>query len=163
MSKFQSRRLVGLGIALLSVVTAASAVAQDQAPPYWASIKGGDAIVREGATLRAGPSQNMRALWVYHRPGLPVRVLAVHDDWRQIREPDGTTGWMHRSLLTGRHTAIVTGEGQVMRIAPNASAGVAYRVAAGVVGRLGSCGNGYCAFDVMGQRGYIATDAIWGD
>ena len=96
-------------VAGTAVAIGSAAYAQNQTPPYWASIKSGDAIVRSGATLRAGPSQNMRALWVYHRPGLPVQVIAVHDDWRQIREPDGTTGWMHRSLITGRRTAIVTG------------------------------------------------------
>lgn len=160
-----ARRSRALRFALLAAGLALSGAgaAQEQAVPYWASIKSGDAIAREGATMRAGPSQNMRALWIYRRPGLPVRVLAIHDDWRQIQEVDGTTGWMHRSLITGRRTAVVVGGEQVMRFTPSATGHVAYRVAQGVVGRLGACSNGFCAFDVTGRRGYIATSAIWGD
>jgi SH3-like domain-containing protein len=141
----------------MAVAGPGSAVAQDTKPPYWASLDADEAI------LRRGPSQQMRALWQYQRPGLPVKILAIHEDWRRIEEPDGTTGWMHRSLLSGQRTAIVTAAVAPMRVAKSPDAAIAYRAEAGVIGRISDCGNGWCDFDVLGRRGFIATDAIWGD
>ena len=146
-----------LGASVLVIVGPGSAVAQDQTPPYWASIDATRAI------MRRGPSQDMRAMWEYNRPGLPLKVLRLHDDWRQVREPDGTTGWMHRSLITGRRTAIVIEGRTALHAAPDASSPVDYRAEEGVIGRISDCTPGWCLFDVLGRRGYVSTDAIWGD
>ncbi|QJQ33541.1 hypothetical protein GV829_03230 [Sphingomonas lacunae] len=114
--------------------------------------------------MRAGPASEMRALWEYRRMGLPLRVLAVRDDWRRVEDPDGVVGWMHKRLLTGRRTAIVIGTGaQALRSAPAADAPVAWRAEPGVVGRLSDCANGWCMLDVEGRSGWISVDSIWGD
>ena len=144
---------LAVGIPLSTPVQAA-----DQTPPYWASIN------RARAIMRAGPASEMRALWEYRRMGLPLRVLAVRDEWRQVQDPDGVVGWMHKRLLTGRRSAIVTGTGpQAMRTAAAADAPIAWRPQPGVVGWLSDCGNGWCMLDVDGRSGWISTDAIWGD
>ena len=144
---------------LAGAALAAPASAQERTPPYWASIDAGRAI------MRRGPSQDMRAMWEYRRPGLPVRVVAIHDDWREVEEPDGTRGWMHRSLLSGRRTAIVTGTApQPARAAALADAAIAYRAAPGVVAQLLGCADGWCEIDLgHSRRGYISADGIWGD
>lgn len=141
----------------LVAVGPGSAVAQDQRPPYWASIDASRAI------MRRGPSQQMRALWEYRRPGLPVKVLALHEDWRRVQEPDGTSGWMHRSLITGRRTAMVTEDRAALRSRPDGSAPIDYRAAEGVIGRISDCTPDWCSFDVLGRRGFVATEDIWGD
>lgn len=146
-----------LGAALVAMIGPGSAIAQDQSPPYWASIDAPRAI------MRRGPSREMRAMWEYRRPGLPLKVLRLHEDWRQVQEPDGTTGWMHRSLITGRRTAIVTENRAALHASPDASSPVDYRAEAGVIGRISDCSAGWCLLDVLGRRGYVATDAIWGD
>ena len=146
-------------MAALGMVAGATAVqAADQRPPYWASIN------RPRAIMRAGPASEMRALWEYRRMGLPLRVLAVRDDWRQVQDPDGVVGWMHKRLLTGRRTAIVTGIGpQAMRTSPAADAPIAWRPQPGVIGRLSDCANGWCMLDVEGRTGWISAQSIWGD
>ena len=150
--------VMAAGAAILFAAAAApSARAQDQTPPYWASVNQPEAI------MRRGPSTEMRAMWNYRRVDLPLKVIAVHDDWRQVQDPGGITGWMHRRLLTGRRTAIVIDDVQAMRTSPEANAPVAYRAEPGVVGRITDCSNGWCMFDVRGQAGWISTDGIWGD
>lgn len=136
---------------------AASAQAQAQRPPYWASINRNEAI------MRRGPSSEIRAMWLYRRMDLPLKVLAVRDDWRQVEDPSGVRGWMHRRLLSSRRTAIVVDDVAAMRVSPDADAAVAYRAEPGVVGRITDCGNGWCLFDVRGRSGYVRGDAIWGD
>lgn len=151
------RRRAGLAAAIALLATASGAVADTLRPPYWASIN------RSQAIMRRGPSELMRAMWQYQRMGLPVRVLAVREDWRQVQDPDGTVGWMHKRLLSGRRTAIVTGGMQAMHTSPSIDAPVAFRASPGVVGRISECSDGWCLFDVMGQTGWIATSGIWGD
>lgn len=113
--------------------------------------------------MRRGPSRDMPALWQYVRDDLPVRVIAVYQDWRRVQDPDGTIGWMHSRLLSAARTAIVTGNVRPMRVSPDGGAAVAYRAEPGVVGRISDCDNGWCMFDVKGRAGWIETDHIWGD
>lgn len=143
---------------MATLVASPAAQAADQRPPYWASIN------RPRAIMRAGPASEMRALWEYRRMGLPLRVLAVRDDWRRVEDPDGVVGWMHKRLLTGRRTAIVTGNApQALRSSPAADAPVAWRAEPGVIGRLSDCANGWCLLDVEGRSGWVSVDSIWGD
>lgn len=149
--------LAAMAAAVVVLAGFDSAVAQQQNVPYWASLDTDEAI------MRRGPSRQMRAMWQYVRPGLPMKVLRVHEDWRQVRDPDGTVGWMHVSLITGRRTAIVIEDRAALHRSADASSPVEYRAEQGVVGRISDCSPGWCLLDVLGRRGYIATDAIWGD
>lgn len=113
--------------------------------------------------MRKGPSQDVPVVWEYRRKDLPVKVIALHETWRQIEDPDGTKGWMAARLLSRTRTAIVTEGVRPMREAPNDAAVISYRAEPGVVGRITDCANGWCMFDVRGRRGWIHTDHIWGD
>ena len=145
-----------LACALLFSVPAALA----QPPrdtPYMASIASGRAM------MRRGPGQTYPGIWLYVRRDLPIRVLRIHGDWRQIQDPDGTTGWMLVSLLSDQRTAIVRGEGLApMHEAPDETSPTRFRAERGVVGRVSRCGGGWCSFDVGGRAGYIKVDRIWG-
>ncbi|MPN02402.1 hypothetical protein SDC9_149618 [bioreactor metagenome] len=59
--------------------------------------------------MRKGPSPDVPVVWEYRRKDLPVKVVARHDIWRKIEDPDGTQGWMAARLLSRTRTAIVTG------------------------------------------------------
>ena len=37
-----------------------------------------------------------------------------------------------------------------------------FRAEKGVVGRIGSCSSGWCAFDVKGQKGFVKASDVWG-
>src|SRR3546814_3471802 len=75
---------------------------QEKKPPYWASLS------KDEARMRAGPSMDYPANWIYRRRDLPVKVVAVYSHWRKIEDPDGTQGWMHVRLLSDQPTAIIT-------------------------------------------------------
>ena len=106
---------------------------------------------------------NVPVLWEYRRKDLPVKVIARHENWRRVEDPDGTRGWMAARLLSRTRTAIVTGAVRPLREEPSLSAAIAYRAEPGVVGRITDCKDGWCRFDVKGRKGWIQTDHIWGD
>lgn len=142
---------------LLLAAVGPAAAQSDVELPYWASIS------VDEARMRKGPSPDVPVTWEYRRKDLPVKVIARHETWRKIEDPDGTQGWMAARLLSRTRTAIVTGETRPMREEPDTSAAVAFRAQPGVVGRITDCQKGWCLFNVGGRKGWIQTDHIWGD
>ncbi len=140
----------------LAVCAATPLAAAERQVPYWASISAGDAF------LRTGPGRAYPATWRYRRANLPVVVVQVHESWRKIRDQEGTMGWMAAVLLSAERTAIVTGETQAMRGAPNDAARVLWHVASGVVGHIRHCARGWCEFNVAGKTGYVKVAGLWG-
>ena len=58
--------------------------------------------------VRAGPTKDHDVAWVFTRAGLPVEITAEFENWRRIRDWEGSEGWVYHSLLSGRRTAVVT-------------------------------------------------------
>ncbi len=131
--------------------------AEDEKVPYWASIDADE------ANLRVGPGNSFRIDWVYRRPHLPVKVIRREGPWRQVEDPDGTKGWMRDLLLSRQRGAIVRGASAVeMHSEARAASGLLWKVEPGVVGLLGDCEQGWCAFDVQGHKGFLPEESLWG-
>ncbi|MBK6801076.1 SH3 domain-containing protein [Novosphingobium sp.] len=133
------------------------AVAQDAATPYWSSIRSTE------VNMRVGPGEDYRILWVYHRPMLPMKVLRVKEGWRYVRDPDGAEGWVLARFLTRERTGFVTkGAPAPLREKGEAAARLLWKVAPGVVGKLGDCGGGWCEFAVGPRKGFVEQARLWG-
>src|SRR5262245_66666805 len=57
--------------------------------------------------VRAGPTRGHEVTWQFTRAGLPVEITAESDNWRRIRDWEGSEGWVYHSLRSGRRTAMV--------------------------------------------------------
>ena len=147
------RALLAL-VALAGLLLGPGASAQ-RAVPYWAS------IATTTAKMRAGPGKQYPSTWIYRRDDLPVKVLRVMEDWRQVEDPDGTQGWMSRTQLSDTRTAMVRTLTTV-HDQPTASAHINWRVEPGVVGRLGDCDAGWCQIDLGGRVGFLREASVWG-
>lgn len=118
--------------------------------------------------LRVGPEMRFPIEWRYERRDLPVMIINERDQWRRIRDVDGTEGWVHQSnLLPGRRTFLVrpnpAGEVQLRRRA-DAESPVQARLRPGVIGRLRSCaaGSEWCEVQAGDARGYLRRTEIFG-
>ncbi len=137
--------------------TPTTASAQDRDVPYWASLSSDE------VNMRVGPSPNFPIDWVYHREGLPVKVVRMRQGWRLVQDHDGDQGWISGSLLTLERHAIVTGDDITqIRETGSADAAILWQVESGVVGKLGDCTEGWCEFDVEGRAGWILQERLWG-
>lgn len=141
---------------LVATLSAPVAQAQRRKPPYFASIAAGE------ARMRSGPGKNYPTQWVYRRADLPIQVIDIYQDWRKVVDPEGTQGWLQVGLLSDRRTGFVIEPVVELRASPQAGARVAWRAAAGVVGRLSRCSGGWCYFDVKGRGGYVEQARLWG-
>ena len=147
----------GLIAALMTVAVAAPAAAQDKKPPYWASIASGEAM------MRTGPATAYPGIWLYKRRDLPVRVVKLYENWRMIEDPDGARGWMLRTMLSDRRTAIIKpGQPRPIHVEASDSSRVRYRAEPGVVGRIEKCRDGWCRIKISNREGHIRIADIWG-
>lgn len=146
-------------IAILATISgmAAPVAAQDADVPYWASIR------VDELNMRVGPSPTYHIAWVFRRADLPLRVLRRKEGWRLVEDPDGDRGWVVARFLTRSRTAIVSGkEPAPLRETGEESGRLLWKVAPGVVGKLGQCESGWCRFDVGGRVGWAPQDRLWG-
>ncbi len=135
-----------------------TALSTEEPPPvpYFASLGAGE------VNLRTGPGVRYPIDWVYKRRALPVEVVGVFDHWRQIRDWQGTEGWVHQNMLSTRRTFIVIGERRVLRREPNVDAPAIAELAPGVVGEIQACGGDWCEVETAGRTGWLPRDAFWG-
>lgn len=151
----RTRRLIFLAIATLGF--ASPLAAENAKTPYWASIRAGE------VNMRVGPGEDYRIAWVFRRSQLPLKVLRIMDGWRLVQDPDGAQGWMRSQFLTRERTGFVRGsELAEMRANPTHDARLLWRLAPGVVGLLGECQAGWCAFTVSERKGFVETARLWG-
>lgn len=121
--------------------------------------------------LRNGPGTDYPTSWVFRRAGLPVEVVAEFEGWRQVRDAEGTTGWVLQSLLSGRRTALVApwdakGDGQRPQLALKTSgsegSATVVMIEAGLIANIGACDGRWCQVSVDSYRGYIEQKRLWG-
>ncbi len=158
------RRVLAMLLSLLPVL-AAGVAAQEAARigesglplPRFAS------LASDEVNMRTGPGSKYPIRWVYRRRGLPVKIVAESDQWRQVVDPEGERGWIHSSLLSRRHTVLVTGDGVAeVRRSPSADARVLLRIEPGVIVELVSCQDRWCLVDLEGDRGWLRRERLWG-
>jgi len=106
--------------------------------------------------MRRGPGLDYRKDWVYHRRGLPVRVVDEYGHWRRVVDSDDVGGWVYHALLSGRRTALVTAPLATLRRRPGAGAAPVARAEQGVIVRLGECEGAWCRVEARGVEGWIA-------
>ena len=122
--------------------------------------------------LRQGPGTEYPTAWVFRRAGLPVEVINEFEAWRQVRDAEGTTGWVASTMLSGRRTAVVLpwevrpGRGDptvaVLRGDDSEGSRAVAQVEAGVLASIISCDGRWCRVSVSGFRGYIEQSKLWG-
>ncbi len=117
--------------------------------------------------LRTGPGVRYPIDWVYQREGLPMQVIDEFEAWRRVRDRDGTVGWVHQSMLSGRRNVIVLGDVQALKDDPSATAGTLAYLEPGFLASLNVCPELWCQITAEGPegqryRGWLQRDTLWG-
>ena len=119
------------------------------------------------AHMRVGPSIDHPTVWVYSARGLPMEIIEEYGNWRRVRDPEGTTGWMFAPLLSGRRTAVVgpwVKQTIALRAAPSPNARIVARLSAKVRLDLSDCDRKWCKVSLQKSplSGFIEQNSLWG-
>ena len=121
--------------------------------------------------LRTGPGIEYPTAWIYRRAGLPLEVFDEFQNWRHVRDSEGTEGWIFSSLLSGRRTALVlpwernnatTGPSTAVYEGNNTRARKLAIIEAGVIADIHSCDGRWCQVSIGTYRGYVEQNKLWG-
>lgn len=128
--------------------------------PRFVSLKAGR------VNVRVGPGEDYRVAWVFTRADLPVEVIQEFDNWRRIRDSDGSVGWVFHSLLSGKRTVVVApwaSDGpRPLRLSASPAAAVSAYLQPGVMAAVDRCGGGWCRLKSSGFTGWIEQTQLWG-
>lgn len=148
--------LAALIVALIAPAAAPAGESGADRLPRFASLRSDE------VNLRAGPGKQYPVEWVFLRRSLPVEIVAEYGQWRKVRDVDGSEGWVHESLLSGRRWVMVTGAVRTLYREPARDAAPVLRAEPGVLGRLRACRGDWCRIEIGDRAGWIARGGIWG-
>jgi SH3-like domain-containing protein len=117
-------------------------------------------------TVRGGPDKAHDVVWIYTRVGWPVEITAEFENWRRIRDSDGSEGWVYHSLLSGKRMAAVQLKSKTALAAlyqkPDATSAVTAELQVGVLAAVKGCSGTWCDISGNGFDGWIEQNELWG-
>lgn len=120
----------------------------------------------ERVNARMGPTSDHAVIFIYQRRGLPVEVTAEFDNWRRIRDHEGTETWVFHSMLAGRRTAMVrarAGSADLIPVMDRAGGSrIVARLEPQVQGVVRACDGQWCRLSGEGFDGFVEQARLWG-
>ncbi len=154
--------LVFRALLVFLIFGAAAEAAEKTDPlPRFASLRA------DTVNLRTGPGSRYPIEWVYRKKGYPVEIIAERDQWRQVRDWQGTEGWVQQRMVTGiRNVVINKGAQRTMRADAAANASPIARLDPGVIAKLVECRDTFCRIQIQNGKdeikGWLARGDLWG-
>lgn len=173
MAERHTRTGIGLALAIIMCLAASAAMSNDTPPPGAKIGASGLPVPRyvslksNRVNVRKGPSTEHAVAWVFSRAGLPVEIIGEFEHWRQIRDSEGSEGWVFYALLSGRRTALVmpwVKEKKAIPLYESDSTGsdTVAQLEPGVLGSVHQCDGEWCNFTVGNYTGWIEQERLWG-
>jgi SH3-like domain-containing protein len=123
-------------------------------------------IKPDRVNVRGGPTRDNEVTFVYTRAGLPVEITAESDNWRRIRDWEGSEGWVYHSLLSGRRTAVVMPKDKKALVSlydsSDSASPVVAQLQAGVMATVKRCTGNWCRIAGAGFDGWVVQEQLWG-
>ena len=112
--------------------------------------------------VRSGPGTSHEILWSVGKY-YPVDIIKTSGNWCRVRDFEGDTGWIHRSLLKKISAVIVKGTIVNVREGPGTDSRVLFQAEKGVSFKLLKKKKEW--FEVQhvdGEVGWIHKSLVWG-
>lgn len=125
---------------------------------YFASLRASE------VNVRAGPGQNYPIKFTFKLRGLPIKVISEYDNWSEVRDYDGETGWINQSLLTKKRVLMVRTAKNFVNFysKPAQNSRVLLKVENGVIGEFIKCNDKWCLSRIVNKAGWVKKEDLWG-
>jgi SH3-like domain-containing protein len=158
--------VVGAALLIAGLLPAAASSELATGPSSGLPIPRFVSLKPDKVNVRAGPTRSHEVTWQFTRSGLPVEITAESDNWRRIRDWEGSEGWVYHSLLSGRRTALVTAKTKNELVplfnAADDQGAIVARLQPGVSATVRKCTGKWCHVAGTGFDGWIAQERLWG-
>lgn len=113
------------------------------------------------ANIRTGPGRDYPIKYTYVKSNIPVKVLNFFEDWYQIEDFDGDTGWVSKNLITRKAYAI-TKEDLFGYKDSNNKSNIVVKLDKKVIILVKKCKENLCYVQNGKYKFYVMRDLIWG-
>jgi SH3-like domain-containing protein len=124
--------------------------------PRFASLRSGE------VNVRTGPGTRYPVEWIFVKRGLPIEITAEFGVWRRVTDGQGGEGWVHRSMLSGKRSGIVSVKSETIRRRASDDASAVAKAEQGVIVDVRACKDRWCEVQVQGFRGWMPEGSLWG-
>ena len=156
MSRRQSAVIAAAVFLLLAPLASAADNEPAQKLPRFVSLRS------DQVNLRVGPGENYPIEWVLTRKDMPVEIVREFDNWRMVHDWQGTEGWVHERMLSGKRAVIIRGGVRTLHRQPDVASPAVARAEPGVVARLLECRGDWCRIDAADKTGWVQRGDLWG-
>jgi SH3-like domain-containing protein len=123
-------------------------------------------IKADRVNVRGGPDKDHDVAFIFTRVGWPVEITAQFENWRRIRDWDGSEGWVYHSLLSSKRMAAVQlklkTDVAALHAKPDAQSPVTAELQVGVIGAVKECDGAWCRVTGKDFDGWVTQDSLWG-
>lgn len=141
-------------------ILATSLFAKTQTLPRFAALRS------NAVNSHVGPGNNYPIEWKFVRQNLPIEITAEFDNWRRIRDYQGTSGWVHKSLLSGKRSLLVINSIQNMHASSDKDSGIVARLEPGVIVLAIEMQPNWCKVEFKSTngryKGWVLRQNLWG-
>tara|TARA_B100000927_G_scaffold257871_1_gene226018 strand:+ start:88 stop:645 length:558 start_codon:yes stop_codon:yes gene_type:complete len=125
--------------------------------PRYVSLKSND------ANIRVGPSINYPIEIKYIVKNYPLKVLEEYEEWRKIEDFKKNIGWIHKSLISGTRTGIISSkDNKNIDLLNTLDGSVIGEIGDGNIIYLEKCKIDWCLVSIENFTGWIHKKYIWG-
>ena len=110
---------------------------------------------------RTGPGKQYPVRYQYNRKSLPVEITLEYEGWRKIRDYHGDEAWVHKTLLSGKRTAIIEVDTTFQK-RPSEESKTTARLQKGAIVAVEECDKTWCQVRAGGYEGWLPQRKLWG-
>lgn len=120
--------------------------------------------------MRVGPGQSYKVSWLYTKSAIPMEIIQEYDNWRRVRDFEGTEGWVFHSLLSGDRSAVAApwmrGKTPLSYInihnEATKNSGISAKLEPGVIAKISQCNGDWCEVRIDNIKGWASQEELWG-
>ena len=112
--------------------------------------------------LRQGPSFEHPIKFVYKKKYLPVIIIDTSETWRQIKDFENNSGWIHISQLSKIKSGINIKDHSIIYKKPTIFSKPIAKLEIGRLMLIKKCKAKWCKIVSGDYKGWISKSVIWG-
>ena len=112
--------------------------------------------------LRQGPSFEYPVKLTYKKKYLPVIVFDQSESWRNIKDFENNSGWIHISQLSNKKSGINIKDNSILYKKPTIYSQPIAKLELGRLVLIKKCKTKWCKITTGGYTGWIFKDSLWG-
>ena len=112
--------------------------------------------------LRLGPSFDYPVKLIYKKKYLPVIIINKIETWREIKDHQSNSGWIHVSQLSKRKSGINIIENSIIYKKPTVYSKPIVILKTGRLVLIKKCKKNWCKISSGGFSGWILKNSLWG-